>query len=105
LLLSTSYILLTEDLLAKMMLIDQQIMVINSRLELWRERGFVKSVEENLEKELPPFKVILMSAMKDFAKLEKDYQNDNYQEPREPTVLPSTTEHLDILKEIISSQE
>ena len=105
LLLSTSYIILTEDLSNILKFIDEQIKVINSHLDLWREPGFVKSVEQKLMEELPLLKENLISALKDFAKLENDYQNDNYKEPKEPTILVSTTEHVNMLKEIISLPE
>lgn len=104
LLLSTSYISLNEGLLNTVKTIDEYISVINNRLELWREASFAKNVEQRLLEELPPLKEILTSALKDFAKLENDYQNDNYQEPEEPTILVGT-EHVKMLKEIISRSE
>jgi len=104
-LLFDSYIILTEDLLSRVKFIDEQINVINSRLDLWQEGNFAKDVEARLIATLPTFKETLTSALQDFAKLENDYQNDNYQEPKEPTILVSTTEHVNMLKEIISLQE
>lgn len=104
LLLSTSYIALTKDLLDKAKTIDEYASVINSRLGLWREASFAKNVEQRLIKELPPFKEILLSALKDFAKLESDYQNDNYQEPKESIILISAAEHENILKEVTSPE-
>jgi len=102
LLLSTSYIILPEDLLDNIKWINEQIVPFNSRLELWREWGFAEEIEKAFEKQIPQFKEILTSALKDLAKVEIDYQNDNYREPKEPTILTSSTEHIDILKEIIS---
>jgi len=104
LLLSTSYITLAEDLLHTAASIDEQIRLINSDLDLWREAGFAKSVEGKLTGALPHFKETLTSALKDFAKLENDYQNDNYQEPKEPTIL-AANDHLKMLEGIISSLE
>jgi len=104
LLLSTSYISLNEGLLNTVKTIDEYISVINNRLELWREASFAKNVEQRLLEELPSLKEILTSALKDFAKLENDYQNDNYQEPEEPTILVGT-EHVKMLKEIILRSE
>jgi len=105
LLVSTSYIMLPKNLLSTLDIIDQRIRLLNSRLDLWREVGFGESVEKGLMQELLPFNADLISAMKDFAKLENDYENDNYREPKVPTILVSTTEHENILKEVILSGE
>jgi hypothetical protein len=77
---------------------------LNSGLELWKESGFAEGVEKKFMKELPSFRKTLTSALKDFAKLENEYQNGNYQEPKEPTVLVSSVAHGEILKGIILPQ-
>lgn len=93
LLLSTSYIILTEELLNNLKFIDEQIKLHNRRLDLWGEQFFTESVEQELVQKLPPFKEFLTLALKNIIKLKKDYQRDNYQEPKEPTVLVSSPEH------------
>ena len=105
LLISTSYIVLSKDLLDTLMFINDQISLANSRLDLWREKGFAKGIEERLKQTLPRLKEILMSALKDLGKVENDYQNDNYVEPKELTILLSSPEHETILKEVISASE
>jgi len=105
LLLSTSYILLDEDLLVIANSIEDQVENLNSGLELWKEPGFARDVEKKFVKELPSFRKTLTSALEAFAKLENEYQNGNYQEPKEPTVLVSSAAHGKILKGIILPPE
>lgn len=93
LLLSTSYIILTDELLNNLKFIDEQIKPHNRRLDLWGEQFFTENVEQELVQKLPPFKEFLTLALKNIIKLKKDYQSDNYQEPKEPTVLVSSPEH------------
>ena len=92
-LLSTSYIVLTEELLNELNSANEAIKLLNRRLDLWGEQLFAENIEQKLVQKLPPFKESLTSALKVIIKLKKDYQNDNYQEPKEPTVLVSSPEH------------
>jgi hypothetical protein len=93
LLLSTSYIILTEELLNNLNSANEAIKVLNRRLDLWGAQLFAENVEQALVQSLPLLKKFLTLALKVIIKLGRDYQNDNYQEPKEPTVLVSSPEH------------
>jgi len=98
LLLSTSYVTLSQQLLADVKRTNDRIRIINSRLDLWPQAGYDTSVEEILRGELPQLKELLVSTLKKIAKFKIDYANDNYQEPKEPTILLAKPEHSEYIK-------
>lgn len=102
---STSYIILPDDLLGKIISINERIGIVNRRLDLWGAEHFAESVEKKLSEQLPSLRELMESVMKDISKLVNKYENENYQEPKELTVLTSTTEHADMLKEVISTPQ
>ena len=93
LLLSTSYVTLSQQLLECVKKINDRIRIINNRLDLWPQAGYEKNVEGILKEELPQFKEELISALKRIGKVRIDYSNDNYLEPETPIMLLSKPEH------------
>jgi hypothetical protein len=98
LLLSTSYIMLPQQLLKQIMEVNNKIRVTNSTLDFWRQTDFKKAVEERLDNTLPELKEGLASLLREINKLRVDYVNDNYVEPRMPTIMLSSPEHQKYLE-------
>lgn len=93
LLLSTSYILLTEPLLREIRHVNHELRLQNNRLDLWPNDKFDKSVEDSLKEFLPDLKKNLSSLLKDMGKVRIEYANDNYIEPEIPAIVLSSPEH------------
>jgi hypothetical protein len=98
LLLSNSYVTLSQQLLEHVNRINRRIRAINNRLDLWSQEHFETNVEKILGEELPQFKEELVSAFKRMGKVRIDYSNDNYLEPETPIILLSSPEHEEFLK-------
>ncbi len=93
LLLSTSYITLPQQLLADIKTANDTIMMLNTNLELWRQKEFTKTVETNLKANLPKVKEAWSLLLQEIGKVLIDYRNDNYVEPETPPILLSSPEH------------
>lgn len=98
LLLSTSYLAFPQELLTYMNSVNEQIRVMNGRLDLWGQESFTKNVEETLKAGLPQAKERFVYLLKEITKVNRDYTNDNYQEPKEPVISLSRPEHEEYLK-------
>jgi len=92
LLLSTQYIILPKPLVEKVRRINHLARLINNELDLWGGRD-PQATEKILKEELPSFNNDLLSLLNGISKLRLDYTNDNYIEPRMPTILLSSPEH------------
>jgi len=93
LLLSTSYITLSQELLALVKKINDELRIENSRLDLWPQAGFARNVEKITKDVLPQIKGDLVSLLKRMGEVKIDYSNDNYPEPEVPIILLSRPEH------------
>lgn len=89
LLLSTQYIILGSEMFEEARALNFRLTTTNSRLELWREASFVKSVEKGLKEDLPMIKEQLSSLLKKIGKIHIDYENDNYVEPELVAIVSS----------------
>ena len=98
LLLSTSYLLLPQELLRAVKLINEEMRLINVRLDLWGQSDFTQEVEKTLKNGLPTTKSHLASLLEEMGKIRTDYANDNYQEPKEPIILLASPEHEEYIK-------
>ncbi len=98
LLLSTSYIVLPQELLKSVRGLSESIELLNISLELWTNPRFEKEVEKKLKQALPNFEKVLVNLLGIMNKVRTDYANDNYQEPKEPIILLASPEHEKYLK-------
>lgn len=98
LLISTSYVLLPEELLNNIISTNGGILSINNRLNLWSQHSYSEGVEKFLKENLPTFKELLLLLSQKIYKIKIQYANDNYIEPHMPTMFVSSTELKDYLK-------
>jgi len=98
LLLSTSYITLSQKLLEITQGTNVLIRLVNASLELWSNKMFTEEVEGKLKRSLPRLKNVLPHLLEDLAKIRLDYANDNYLEPKESVILLASPEHEKYLK-------
>lgn len=98
LLLSTSYIMLSQEWLKAIKGIHNSIKMWNSMLESWKDKTFVDYVEKKTKDVLPEFKDILIDFTKCISTLRTEYASDNYQEPKVPVILLASPEHEEYLK-------
>lgn len=98
LLLTTQYITLRQELLESVGRVRDVISIINNILEWCQEPGFAEEAVERLEEALPRFRTTLISLLQDVSKVNTDYANDNYVEPKVPTILLSEPEHKKYLE-------
>lgn len=98
LLLSTSYIVLSQELLKIVRGLSESVELLNISLELWTNPRFEKQIEKKLRKALPTFEKVLVNLLGIMNKVRTDYANDNYQEPKEVVILLASPEHKEHLK-------
>lgn len=98
LLLTTQYIILRQELLERVETVRAFISIINNILGWWRELGFAEEAEKRLEVALPQLKTTLISLLRDVSKVETEYANNNYVEPKVPTILLGKPEHKKYLE-------
>ncbi len=96
LLLSTSYIIPSQELLESIRFSNELIKSVNANLAVWPNRE--EEVEGKLLKHLPTLEAFLTELLKGIGILRVDYQNDNYQEPKEPIILLASPDHKEYLK-------
>ncbi len=98
LLLSTSYVSLSQELSELARGNNELIRLLNANLEIWANQMFTKEVEEKLKQSLPRLKDTLTYLLEKITKVYLDYMNDNYIEPETPTVILASPEHKEYLK-------
>jgi hypothetical protein len=98
LLVSTGYIALPKELLHKIRKINRVIGSVNRSLELWQEFG--NDVERNLLRTLPILKKSFIEVLEGMNRIKLDYENNNYQEPKEPIIELADPEHEKYLKQL-----
>ena len=98
LLVSTGYIALPKELLHKIRKINRVIGSVNRSLELWQEFG--NDVERNLLRTLPILKKSFIELLENMNRIKLDYENNNYQEPKEPIIELADPEHEKYLKQL-----
>lgn len=98
LMLSTSYVSLSQELSELTRGNNELIRLLNASLEIWANQMFTKEVEEKLKRSLPRLKDALTYLLEEITKVYLDYMNDNYIEPETPTVILASPEHEEYLK-------
>jgi len=98
LLISTHYVTLSEDALQSARKIRERLKIGNARLDCWHDDAFAENIEERFIEFLPNLKTNIITFLKHVNIVRMAYINDNYQEPTEPAILLSSSEHQEYLK-------
>lgn len=96
LLVSTQYVLLPGKLPNYVRLANEQILLINSNLDLRLEFG--EHVDDLLVSQLPKTKEHFTNLLQTVNQIRLDYANNNYQEPETPAIILASSEHEKYLK-------
>lgn len=98
LLLSTLYISLYEDLLTEVIEARDIFISTNAKVSCWHELRRAPDIDDKFIEFLPMFKKSTISLLKKMNKLRLDYENNNYQEPKEPIISLASNKHEKYLK-------
>ena len=100
LLLSTSYITFPKPLPQMVQLTNEMIKLINKHLDLAQEPTFRQEAQKRVKKSVVTLRNSLSTLLQEMGEIRTNYANDNYQEPKEPSIILSRTEHEKYLRPI-----
>lgn len=98
LLLSSSYVMLSEEFQSNVRWMSDIVVMLNSWLVLWADERFEEETEEKFEQELPGLKDSWIEILSNISEFRTDYTEENYIEPAAPIICLAKQEHEQYLK-------